>query len=154
MRILIVHEPSVAAREVADAVCRGASRFADVRMRAARDAAREELRSGDVLVVTAPSGAHPAMRPVLDAVAASGARVVVVGARGPRRGLSLDRAKALARRLRRRGVALLVPPCTFRLDRRGALAGTEWERANELGEDIVVAAGGRVQTERLLPDPA
>jgi hypothetical protein len=153
MRILIVHEPGTVGWEVAKAMCRGASRFAEVRVLAADDVdVRRELGDGDVLVV-AVSGAGRGVRPLLDAIAASGMRAAVVGTRRPRPGPRPDPAKSLARRLRRRGVALLVPARTLRLDRRGALAGSEWERAHELGEDIVVAAGGTVRMERLLPDP-
>jgi hypothetical protein len=154
MRILIVHEPGTVGWEVAKAMCRGASRFAEVRVLAADDVAvRRELADSDVLVIAASGGGH-GLRPLLDAIGSSGVRTVVVGARGARLRPAPNPARTLARRLRRRGIALLVPARTLRLDRRGALAGSEWERAHELGEDIVVAAGGTVRMERLLPDPA
>jgi hypothetical protein len=153
VRILIVRSPTTADRELAEAVCRGASLFAAVRIRTIGDVSPEDAAACDVLVVAAPSGARrSAVESLLAEVPASGARVVVIAARAGRR-LSRNAAFRLARRLRRRSVALLIPPRTFRLDPRLGLSGDEWERARDLGEDIVVAAGGTIKLERLLPDP-
>jgi hypothetical protein len=153
MRVLIVRGTGTAAQELAEAVCRGASRFAHVRTRSAVGALPHDLGPGDVIVLTAAAGQRLGpMARLLASLPGSGARAVVVTGWSPGRLLALGQAMVLARGLRRQHVALLLPPRMVRLDGRGHLTGDGWERARELGEDIVVAAGGTIRLERLLPD--
>jgi hypothetical protein len=155
VRILIARGTSPAAQELAEAICRGASRFAEVRIRAVGDVAAQDLALCDVVVLAAPPDRRRgAMAQLLGALPSPGPRIVLVTERSPRRLLARGRASSLTRLLRRRSVALLMPRRTFRLDARGLLLGDQWERARELGEDVVVAAGGTVRLERLLPDAA
>jgi hypothetical protein len=154
VRVVIARGTGRAAEELAEAICRGASRFAHVRTRTLGDLLPRELALCDVVVLTAPSGRRrSAMAPLLAALPPSGARFVVV-TESSWRPLARSRGWSLARLLRRRHLALLMPPRTFRLDRRGLLLGDEWERARDLGEDLVVEAGGSVRLEPVLPDAA